>query len=263
MNNIICINTFIKIKDTFLLLDTLNNCVNSHKYQILISIDSTNNMPYLDKNDWIIQNKILKKELIKYIALKKYNFKLINLIILNTNYGPYKACQTIINLGFKFSDYVIFLEDDCVVSKDFLLYHEYMYNHYVYKYPKTFAISGSLMYSPEKYDFPHSHIDKIYYANWIPSFEFGITYKIWKNFGYLRGLKPEGDIYFGQVCNNLDMHTFYPLIPRCYRNTYQADSYSKYYNQKTNQNFTTILSNQDTEYMYDILDINNYIKENI
>jgi len=258
-NNIICINTFVKIKDVFLLLNTLNNCVNANKYKIFISIDSTNNMPYLHRDHWIVQNKILEKELIKYITSKEYNFKSIDLMILNTNYGPYKSCKTMIDIGFKFSDYIIFLEDDCVVSKDFLLYHEYMYNHYVYKHPKTFAISGSSIYIPEKYDFPYYHIDKIYYANWVPSFEFGITYKIWKNFGHLRE-EQEGDIHFAQACNNLDMHTFYPFIPRCYRNVNQKDSNSAYYNQKNNENLKTILSNQDTELTYDILDINNHIK---
>lgn len=228
-NHVIGINTFIKTQDTLRLINSLNNCIGVDKYKLCISIDSTNYMAYENKPEWVDKNIELRNQLIELSQSNKFNFKSIELIILETNRGPYGSCKTIIDHSMKYSDYVIFLEDDCIVSYDFLLYHEYMEQNFAYKDPKAYAIASSLMYWPKNYSFGLGKIDKVYKANWVPSFEFGITDKIWQTFGEHRGKFPEGDIYFGQACRDNNMYSFYPMIPRCYRDVYQKDSYSAYY----------------------------------
>jgi hypothetical protein len=254
MNNYaICINTFIKPKDTQSLLNSLENCIGSKKYNLYISLDSINNMPY-NKAEWIGLHKETANYLINYASTKNVFFNNIELVIFNKNYGPYKSCKRIIDIGMQNSDYIIFLEDDCVLSKDFLMYHEYMYENFAKQNPSVYTIASSLMYWPKDYSFEDSKINKVNKAEWVPSFEFGITKSVWEKFGSLRGQPPEGDVCFGQSCKDQGMHSLYPLIPRCYRNTYQENSHSAYYApQKFTEESIPKLSNCDTKIDFNLL----------
>jgi hypothetical protein len=228
-NHIICINAFVKLDDTFRLLEALNTCIGASQYELLISVDSTNNMPYTERDHWIEQNRELKVRLLDYSHSNNHCFKSIEIVAFGTNHHPYRSCKKIIDIGMQRSDYIIFLEDDCIVSSDYLLYHEYMCDHYAKKDANMSAILASYCNAHAAQDDNPANINKVKQSQWITSYEMGICRQVWEKYGGYRGMPPEGDIYFAQECKNAGLFSLYPLIPRCYRHVFQKDAYSAYY----------------------------------
>jgi hypothetical protein len=228
-NHVICINAFVKIDDTFHLLNLLNKCIGKEKYDILISVDSTKNMPYTDRDHWHAQNRELTIKLLDYSRSDEHNFASVEIISFGVNHHPYKACKKIIDIGMQRSDYVIFLEDDCCVSRDYLLYHEYMYSNFASNNPQVSAIIGSYYNAHSSREPSQEDINKVNKAQWVTSYEMGICKRVWEQFGDRRGLEPEGDIYFAEDLKQAGLHTLYPEIARCYRHVFQKDAYSNYY----------------------------------
>jgi hypothetical protein len=223
-NFVIGIQCFVKLEILQLVLEKLEQCYGSNKYTLILFVDSSNNLLY-NRPDWIEKNNNVINYIKNYTSNK---FKTIIKHYEKNNLGPYVWCKKTVDLCLDISDYVIFMEDDVIISKDFLLYHEYMFNNYA-NYNNIFGIASSLMYWPDSYVFDSTKIDKVNKASWIPSFEFGMTKTVWDKYGKYRQLQPEGDMYFGQQCKDNNMYCMYPLIPRSYRHTFQDNSYSLYY----------------------------------
>lgn len=227
-NHVIAVQTFVKV-DTFqYLLDALNSCIGIEKYTVILNIDSCSDMWYQNRLSWIENNKIIKK-IAK--SFQNNNFcKSVHIIENEHNLGAYTTCKNSIDNAMNFSDYVIFLEDDIILSKDALLFHENTWE--IYKNdPNLFAICcGSI--DMEHIDTDINNLYQLYSLSWIGSAEFGISKNIWEKYGHIRG-QVNGDIDFGMICKNSNMYTICPKIKRCCRmGIDHPDSYSAYHHPK-------------------------------
>lgn len=217
-NKVICVQAFIKEKELSLILEDLEKCINVQNYTLLIFIDSYKDMPW-KKPNWVNLNKNTKSFIYNYINSKN-SFKKIQLLEPDTNQGPYLGCKNTIDTAFENSDYIIFLEDDVRVSKDFLIYHER-----VSEINNIFTITGYPMLGLA--DYTIDAVGKVRLVDWSCSFEFGVNLNIWEKYGYLRG-KSVGDYLFAEACRKNGLKSIYPATPRSKRTTFQENSFSLY-----------------------------------
>jgi hypothetical protein len=115
------------------------------------------------------------------------------------------GCKKTIDLCLELSDYIIFMEDDSFVSKDYLLYYEYLFDHFMIFDDNIFAGSACSVSSQNQ-----ETINEIEKVHWINSTEFSITKKVWNKFGHIRG-EICGDTRFGYA---VKANNKYSLMPR-------------------------------------------------
>jgi hypothetical protein len=232
MDKLLAIQCFVKHDTLKVLLNYLSQCVDRENYSVVFAIDSCVDMPYENRDHWYENNAIVN-ELLNDYKNQKYHKETI--IIKNkNNHGPFVTCYNLISYCMNMSDFIIFLEDDMLLSKDALIFYQKSYE-FLKDNAELFAISTtSVTNSTDKKD-----LYKLQKCNWVGSSEFAVTKKTWEKYGYLRGNKTAGDVDFGYACRNNNMYTFSPLVSRARRiGFYHNDSYSSYYHNKFyNQNF--------------------------
>lgn len=200
-NFIIGIQCFVKLETLKLVVEKLEQCYNSENYTLMLFVDSSNNLLYKKRPDWITKNKEVKDYIDSY---KSDKFKSIIKYYEKQNLGPYVGCKKTVDLCFEHSDYVIFMEDDSVVSKDYLLFHECLFNQFMLFDENIFAGSASSVVV--------ENTDKLYEVekvHWINSTEFSMTKKMWSQFGHLRA-KICGDVELGKAVKQNNKYTLMP-----------------------------------------------------
>jgi hypothetical protein len=175
----------------------LEQCYGANKYTLVLFVDSSDNLLY-NRPDWIEKNKNLINYIKNYTSDK---FKKIIKYYEKNNVGPYVGCKKTVDLCFQYSDYIIFMEDDSFVSKDYFLYYEYLFDHFMLFDDNIFA--GSAVTTICKNQGITNEIEKVC---WINPTEFSITKKIWYKFGHLRG-KICGDVEFGFAVKRNNKYT--------------------------------------------------------
>lgn len=207
-NFVIGIQCFVKLDILQLVLEKLEQCYGSNKYTLVLFVDSSNNLLY-NRPDWIEKNNNVINYIKSYTSDK---FKTIIKYYEKNNLGPYVGCKKTVDLCFQHSDYIIFMEDDSFVSKDYLLYYEYLFDHFMIFDDNIFA--GSAVSVSCKNKDVTNEVEKVH---WINSTEFSITKKIWNEFGHLRS-KICGDVEFGYAVKKNNKYTLmcrnYPRVQK-------------------------------------------------
>lgn len=227
-NFVLSLQTFVKIDTLSHVLSTLPSLIGIEKYTIVIGIDSCNQMRYKNRPHWPEQNKIVKNMIMQF--QNKACAKKIDIIENDTNMGTAPTCRRIIDYSMGLSDYVIFIEDDIILSRDALLYHESVFELSKFN-TDVFGIGcGSI-------DLAHvnrepGNLYKLYTLPWIDSAEFGVNSSIWHKYGHIRG-QPQGAVDFGKICKDESKYTICPKVKRlCRLGMDHPDSYSVYYHPK-------------------------------
>lgn len=237
-NYVIGIQTFVKLDTLQKLVNSLFRCDGIDKYKIIFFIDSTNNLLYNNRHQWIEKNKQVQ-EYLKQLSTDKNN---IILYSPNNNTGPYLGCQQLIDMCMCHSDYVIFLEDDVILAKDALDYYEKMYDQYLTKpdYSCIDAVCSSTWQQYNTYNIEaiqtnyesfSQRMTSVETMNWLHSYEFAITHKAWERYREVRGTA-RGDLLVGYEFQRLHKYTIVPSIGRSCRIGYNhSDGFSFYHNQ--------------------------------
>lgn len=227
-NYVLAIQAFVKVDTLSYLLQTIPSLIGIEKYTIIIGIDSCNKMRYKNRDHWPEQNKIVKDMVLNF--RKSAPCKKVDIIENDTNMGTAPTCKKIVDHAMNFSDYTIFIEDDIILSKDALLYHEH-----VFELTKSnidvFAISvGGIDLS--RINTNIDNLYKLHKLNWVDSAEFGVNKNIWCKYGEIRG-QTMGAINFGNACRTDNKYTISPIIKRmCRLGINHPDSYALYYHPK-------------------------------
>ena len=197
--------------------EILTKCLNSlHKCEL---IDQYNIV--------IIQQKYNEKfkRIFDNFKYKFTNFKIIKTSYPN-NWGPYKKMTINGYKGFEFcfeklkSDIGYYLEDDIVVSNDYLIFSEYILNKYKND-TNFFAVNG---FSKELFDKSKINLySKFVYGigkGWgIHNDKWKTIKKFW-NKKFINSLNPE---YVSPIENFIKKNNFYVVMPICSR-TYEQKS---------------------------------------
>lgn len=231
-NYVIGVQCFTKLDTLKKLLNSLENCIGISKYTLIFYIDSTKNMPFVSVEHWHNLNKDTLDFINKYSIIKQNIYNKILIFNSDINVGPYKGCKNLIDICINYSDYVIFTEDDSIVSIDYLLFYEKIFDQYIKN--NNDIVGGSATSFIPICDEQHINqwldIQKI---KWINCTEFSITKNSWKHFGYLRG-ESIGDIKFAEFIKNDNKYcTLFPAVSRmCKIGFNHINSFSYYNNGK-------------------------------
>jgi hypothetical protein len=163
-------------------------------------------MPY-DKKEWHNLNNGVREYIKSYHSDK---FKNIFKVYSEKNLGPYLGCKKTMDLCMENSDFAIFMEDDSIVSKDYLVFYESLFNQFLAHDNDAFAGSACSV-SPQ-----FSNINKlnsVQKVDWINSTEFGMTREKWEKFGNLRAGQC-GDVVLGNAVKANKKYTLMPIVPR-------------------------------------------------
>lgn len=204
-NFVVGVQCFVKLDTLKMTLSKLEECYGANKYTLILYVDSTNQILYKNKLDWIDKNKQVVQYIEKYYSDK---FKHIVKYFEFQNVGPYIGCKKTVDLCFNYSDYVIFMEDDSIVSKDYLLFYENVFSQFILFDDNIFGVSANSVTNKDL-----TNIYGIERVHWINSTEFGITKEKWKQFGDIRA-EICGDVKFGQAVKANHKYTIMPKIRR-------------------------------------------------
>jgi GR25 family glycosyltransferase involved in LPS biosynthesis len=231
---VIGIQTFVKIDTLQQTIHYLFQCRNIDKYKIIFFIDGIENFIYKDKEHWIENNKIIRQNLYNLQAQNKN----VSILLSETNLGAYKGCKYLIDHCMEKSDYVIFLEDDVLFSKDCLEYYEFAYEKYLKN--KDYQCLGAACSGTPWVNESNININKLYELNtmnWISSACFGITKDKWEIYKDSRG-SSNGDIKMGEDFRKNNQVSIIPAIGRSGRIGYDhPDGFSTYYNAQTDSSY--------------------------
>lgn len=204
-NFVIGIQCFVKLDTLRSVLEKLENCYGVEKYTLVLFGDSSNELLYKKRLDWIPKNIAVLEYIEGYSSNK---FKSIVKHYSAKNLGPYEGCKKTVDLCLDYSDYIIFMEDDTVVAKDYLLFYESLFNQFILSDDNIFAGSASSVISHNT-ERPY-HVQKVH---WVNSTEFAITRQKWQEYGYIRS-QICGDVKFGQAVKSNGKYTIMPRVRR-------------------------------------------------
>jgi len=248
-NYVIGIQCFNKLDTLEIVLNHLENCYGVDKYTLILFVDTSHNMPYTTRLYWHELNQKVKSYVRSYSSNR---FKSIIKIESENNLGPYIGCKKTVDICLEHSDFIVFMEDDSVVSKDYLYFYEKLFE--LMTNDDVFAGSAC---SVSRF-FKESEKYNVQKVGWINPTEFAITKHQWQKFGHLRG-EICGDVRFGEAVKQNDKYTLMPIIPRmCKIGKGHPDSFSVLHNaveESKNENIIFLPSNN--------FDINYYMDLNI
>lgn len=159
-------------------------------------------------------------------ALSK-KFGTVTTIFNNTNFGTAPSCRKLLNYVAKVYEGFIFIEDDCLLSKDALVLTEEFINSHIDEDNNWFATCESINFDAQKYDIPKSEVDSILSninnidtlkdlyckLDFVPSTCFITKSSIWNKISNIRAFirGPESLSKYLLMSNK---KTLFPLVPR-------------------------------------------------
>lgn len=205
--------------DKLLCLDNIDN------YNVIFWQDSLIGSKFYDNNVYNENHSncenIIKENLSKF---KSAEFKQNEM-----NRGTTQTCKISMDYAFTKSDYAILLEDDIIVSKNFLHFFEFFINNnYISIASKNLCIAGESIFFDAQYrEVTDEHI-KIasnlindynlfsYYfpLSFVPSSCFCTSAEIWELIGPIRGL-PTGCNKLNDYIKDNGYFTISPVVPVC------------------------------------------------
>jgi hypothetical protein len=139
------------------------------------------------------------------------------------NLGPTLACQRLLDSSFETNDYVVFLEDDCLLAPPTLSWFTFAKS--LLDDDTWFVAGESVFFDSQAQDLDESVMDKLIdcsrsekvaskyiFENFVPSSCFALTKKVWEECGAIRGL-PRGDINLTSFLRRNEKRTVFPAVP--------------------------------------------------
>jgi hypothetical protein len=177
-------------------------------------------------NDYEINHKKTKEIINNYITKFKHAEFKSNI----SNLGTCATCKTAMDYAFTKSQYAILIEDDLIVSKNFLNFFTFFIdNNYLNIDKNIVTIGGESIFfnaknksiNDENIDIANKLIDKYtlnqYYTfveNFVPSTCFCTSKSIWQIIGSIRGL-PTGCNKLNDYVTENKLKTITPVVPVC------------------------------------------------
>lgn len=145
------------------------------------------------------------------------------------NLNCYETCKVAIDYAFQNSEYVILMEDDVIISPNFLNFYEYFINNNIINFETgiLFAAAESIFFDSRTQNPTDKHIqlatqivdeyklDNFYITfNFVPSSCFCTSYDVWHKIGKIRGAT-NGD---GLLCEYMKNNSFkcaLSVVPCC------------------------------------------------
>lgn len=128
MESCVVVQCFCKLKETITTLRSLERCIGVNEYNLLLYVDRTpradnKNAIHSVLSEMVHSNALLIDRLAEYKRESEHLYKSIEIVVSETNLGPYVACFNAIELAFASNEFVVFSEDDIIFCKDSLTYY--------------------------------------------------------------------------------------------------------------------------------------------
>ena len=215
MNKYIGLTAFVKIDTLIKTLERLENCTNINNYNLIILLDSTQNMRYhCDIENYIIYNNKIAKYLESYQNFKKHIYKSITVLKSDQNLGTFETCGSIMNFMFSYTDFALYIEDDMLLNKDALIFLETIQKLFPEEF--TYGLSPIFEHPNINENNIKFYLDKIHRIPWIESSNFAISKENWNKIKDIRS-NVLGDFNLGCYIRNNNLTTLCPMITRSER----------------------------------------------
>ena len=223
--------------------DMINNLLllkNINKYNVIFWQDSLKNSKYYDTtattaatatitaktNDYIKNHEYCCQTIMKNLSKFKHAEYKQN----DNNEGPYKTCKVAMDYAFSKSEYVILLEDDVMVSSNFLSFFEYnINNNYLNMDKKNLFITGeSIFFDSKRKQYSQSHVEhgkrlinkyklNTYYTlfDFFTSSCFCTSDIIWEKIIKDKCGNPCSDVELCHFMKENSYSTIFPVVPLC------------------------------------------------
>lgn len=226
MKKAILIQGFVKPSEIRNLFNSLVKNEGLSDYTIFFWLDSCVNMKYKNRENWIQLNKETF-DVCNQIKDANPDLK-IEIFQNDFNKGTSGTCYEAISYCFDNGfDYVLFSEDDTIFSKDSLEFFNYFIVNNFFIEDNLWAIQGESKFFDSKSHQLDSNkfkkltsqiiennlINKFSTIPWVPSTQFLINKKIWKQYGHIRG-QVKGARDFGIACKENNGYSIFPIVPR-------------------------------------------------
>lgn len=222
----IVIQVFLKEHIINDVITALLNVKNINSCNIIFWQDSLNGSKYYDNNKYQVQH-LQTKNLVQTSLTK---FKNAEFKQNTNNLGTCNTCKVAMDYAFSKTRYAILLEDDVIVSPNFLNFFEFFINNnFLDINKKIVCVCGeSVFFNSETKKVTNEQIEvikkmivdynlnKYYYLikDFVPSSCFCTSNEIWKIIGNIRGL-PEGCNKLNDYVKEHELRTITPVVPMC------------------------------------------------
>ena len=174
-------------------------------------------------NGWQSVREIISKYSLKLIT----NFKSFRFIRNDKNFGTAPTCKKLLDIVANEYDSFIFIEDDCILSKDALVVASYFIDNYISIENYWYATCESINFNSKSKLFRQEHIDSIINKiedlnslhfmygelNFVPSTCFISKSEIWKLSSNIRSFV-RGPESLTAYIQSIGKKTIFPLVPR-------------------------------------------------
>lgn len=202
----------------------LLNCTATVNFELVILQDM-----YLDSDaekyskGWSDVRNILKI----YHPLLMEKFSSVTTIYNKENFGTAPSCRKLLNYTSKVYEGFIFLEDDCLLSKDALILTEEFLKNHINENAYWFATCESINFDAKKYNVSEEEMESILSKieniedlkslygelNFVPSTCFITKREIWNKVENIRAFI-RGPESLSKFLVGMNKKTIFPLIPR-------------------------------------------------
>ena len=203
---------------------SLLNCNGKEKFDLIIIQDffkESDKEKYI--NGWQSVRELISKHSLKLIS----EFKSFRFIRNDKNYGTAPTCKKLLDIVTNEYDSFIFIEDDCILSKDALIVASYFIDNCVSIETYWYATCESINFNSKNKFFSKEHIDaiinkiedlnKLHFMygelNFVPSTCFISKSEIWKLSSNIRSFV-RGPESLTAYIQSIGKKTIFPLVPR-------------------------------------------------
>ena len=225
MKNCIVVQAFVKLDTLRDLCGSLLKCQKIDEFNLVFWLDN----PIGSRKEAEFQQKFaLVKDFVEDFAkCNAAKFKSIETILNDTNLGTCKTCQVSIDYAMSKYDFVVFTEDDTIMSADTLVWFLAASGTDDFRSSRVWAIAGeSIFFDGQSVQVSDEWVARaklfaearnLYNCyielNFLPSTCFATTRSKWNEFSETRGL-PCGDVDVCDRCRDEHKYAIFPIIAR-------------------------------------------------
>jgi hypothetical protein len=219
------IQTFIKIDTLQSLCDSLLQCENRQKFDLIFFSDHVKGSRRAD--EYAPKIEAVQNYLKLFSARYDDQFNSISLRRNSANYGTCKTCQLAIDYAFERHKFVVFTEDDTIFARDALSWFLAMEQTSAFMAPDIWAIAGESDFFDSKRESvaeafkeqarTYAEDNKLWrnfiIENYLPSTCFATNQAKWTEFSTTRG-QPLGDVDVCARCAIEGKRCIFPVLAR-------------------------------------------------